>query len=94
MGSSGFGQIFSKHTQAIFYNWKPNPVQRMLDFDYLCGESICKETAPIPGSLRNLLFAVILTAVLDHVLLPCSYKPSRASAVVRITLLDRSSKSS
>ena len=94
MGSSGFGQIFSKHTQAIFYNWKPNPVQRMLDFDYLCGESICKETAPIPGSLRNLLFAVILTAVLDHVLLPFSYKPSRASAVVRMTLLDRSSKSS
>jgi hypothetical protein len=36
MGS--FGQIFSKETQAIFYNWKPNPVQRMLDFDFLCGE--------------------------------------------------------
>ena len=32
-----FGQIFSKETQAIFYNWKPNPVQRMLDFDFLCG---------------------------------------------------------
>lgn len=38
MGSSGFGQIFSKHTQAIFYNWKQNPVQRMLDFDFLCGK--------------------------------------------------------
>ena len=38
MGSSGIGQIFSKHTQAIFYNWKQNPVQRMLDFDYLCGK--------------------------------------------------------
>ena len=35
---SGFGQIFSKDTQAIFYNWKQNPVQRMLDFDFLCGE--------------------------------------------------------
>ncbi|KAK9815928.1 hypothetical protein WJX72_012098 [[Myrmecia] bisecta] len=34
---AGFGQIFSKETQAIFYNWKPNPVQRMLDFDFLCG---------------------------------------------------------
>jgi hypothetical protein len=32
-----FGQIFSRETQAIFYNWKPNPVQRMLDFDFLCG---------------------------------------------------------
>ena len=37
-GMSAFGQIFSKDTQAIFYNWKPSPVQRMLDFDFLCGE--------------------------------------------------------
>jgi hypothetical protein len=37
MGS--FGQIFSKDTQAIFYNWKANPVQRMLDFDFLCGDA-------------------------------------------------------
>ena len=89
MGSSGFGQIFSKHTQAIFYNWKPNPVQRMLDFDYLCGESICKETAPIPGSLSNLHFAVILPAVFDHVLLPCSERSSRTSAAIKAILLDR-----
>ena len=33
-----FGQIFSRDTQAIFYNWKANPVQRMLDFDFLCGK--------------------------------------------------------
>ena len=32
-----FGQIFSQDTQAIFFNWKANPVQRMLDFDFLCG---------------------------------------------------------
>ena len=32
-----FGQIFSPDTQAIFFNWKANPVQRMLDFDFLCG---------------------------------------------------------
>ncbi|GAB4814346.1 hypothetical protein N2152v2_001392 [Parachlorella kessleri] len=31
------GQIFTNQTQAIFYNWKQLPVQRMLDFDYLCG---------------------------------------------------------
>ena len=37
LGTMAFGQIFSKDTQAIFYNWKPNPVQRMLDFDFLCG---------------------------------------------------------
>lgn len=35
---SAFGQIFGRDTQAIFYNWKPSPVQRMLDFDFLCGE--------------------------------------------------------
>ena len=36
---SSFGQIFGRDTQAIFYNWKPSPVQRMLDFDFLCGRS-------------------------------------------------------
>lgn len=33
------GQLFSKDTQAIFYNWKEKPVQRMLDFDFLCGRT-------------------------------------------------------
>jgi hypothetical protein len=34
------GQLFSKESQAIFYNWKANPVQRMLDFDFLCGAQL------------------------------------------------------
>lgn len=38
-GSSGRGQLFSKDTQAIFFNWKQLPVQRMLDFDFLCGRA-------------------------------------------------------
>lgn len=29
-------EIFSKHTEAIMYNFKGNPVQRMLDFDHVC----------------------------------------------------------
>ncbi|MFH1260759.1 MAG: citrate/2-methylcitrate synthase [Candidatus Micrarchaeota archaeon] len=29
-------KLFSPETQAIIYNFKANPVQRMLDFDYLC----------------------------------------------------------
>ncbi|KAG7674941.1 hypothetical protein Ndes2526B_g07783 [Nannochloris sp. 'desiccata'] len=33
------GQIFSKDSTAIFYNWKQLPVQRMLDFDFLCGRT-------------------------------------------------------
>jgi ATP citrate (pro-S)-lyase len=28
--------LFSRTTQAIFYNYKPAPVQNMLDFDYVC----------------------------------------------------------
>jgi succinyl-CoA synthetase alpha subunit len=28
--------LFTKNTQALIYNFKPNAVQRMLDFDYLC----------------------------------------------------------
>lgn len=31
------GNIFSKTTQALFYNYKQLPIQRMLDFDFLCG---------------------------------------------------------
>lgn len=33
------GNLFSKTTQCLFYNYKPKPAQRMLDFDFLCGES-------------------------------------------------------
>jgi len=31
------GQLFNKNTQSIFFNFKQKPVQRMLDFDFLCG---------------------------------------------------------
>jgi len=34
-----FGQLFSADTQAVFFNWKEKPVQRMLDFDFLCGRN-------------------------------------------------------
>ncbi|KAF2592723.1 hypothetical protein F2Q70_00044875 [Brassica cretica] len=37
------GQLFSRTTQALFYNYKQLPVQRMLDFDFLCGRSISNE---------------------------------------------------
>ncbi len=30
-------RLFSKDTQALIYNFKPNPVQRMLDFDHISG---------------------------------------------------------
>lgn len=45
------GQLFSKETQAIFYNWKEKPVQRMLDFDYVCGRELPSIAAIVqPGS--------------------------------------------
>ena len=31
------GQIFSRETQAIFYNFKPQPIQRMMDYDFVSG---------------------------------------------------------
>lgn len=34
------GQLFSKTTQALFYNYKQLPIQRMLDFDFLCGKHV------------------------------------------------------
>jgi ATP citrate (pro-S)-lyase len=34
------GRLFSRTTQAIVYNWKPDPVQTMLDFDFLCKRSV------------------------------------------------------
>ncbi|KAG9457837.1 hypothetical protein H6P81_002345 [Aristolochia fimbriata] len=34
------GQLFSRNTQALFYNYKQLPIQRMLDFDFLCGREI------------------------------------------------------
>ena len=32
-------QLFDANTQALFYNLKATPIQRMLDFDYLCRRS-------------------------------------------------------
>ncbi|KAM0948457.1 putative ATP citrate synthase [Dioscorea sansibarensis] len=42
------GQLFSKNTQALFYNYKQLPVQRMLDFDFLCG----RETPSVAGIIN------------------------------------------
>ncbi|KMZ62606.1 Citrate (Si)-synthase, Succinate--CoA ligase (ADP-forming) [Zostera marina] len=45
------GQIFSRNTQALFYNYKQLPIQRMLDFDFLCGREIPSVAGIInPGS--------------------------------------------
>ena len=65
------GQIFSADTQAVFYNWKQKPIQRMLDFDYLCGAqsscasiknmnaviSFCLPLRALAASARSLLYS-------------------------------------
>jgi ATP citrate (pro-S)-lyase len=48
------GHLFSRDTQAIFYNYKPSPVQRMLDFDYLCKRATPSVAALVtPGTTRG-----------------------------------------
>ena len=47
-------RLFGRDTQAIMYNWKPLPVQRMLDFDYLCQRETPSIAALIsPGAQRG-----------------------------------------
>jgi len=81
------GQIFSADTQAVFYNWKQKPIQRMLDFDYLCGArsfyasiknikaviSFCLPLRALTASASSLLYTQtpILAAQ------SCSRKPIR-----------------
>lgn len=47
-GAMATGQLFSRSTQALFYNYKQSPVQRMLDFDFLCG----RETPSVAGVIN------------------------------------------
>ncbi|XP_062076243.1 ATP-citrate synthase beta chain protein 2-like [Humulus lupulus] len=42
------GQLFSRTTQARFYNYKQLPIQWMLDFDFLCG----RETPSFVGIIN------------------------------------------
>nr|GEW72533.1 ATP-citrate synthase beta chain protein 2 [Tanacetum cinerariifolium] len=42
------GQLFSRTTQALFYNYKQLPIQQMLDFDLLCR----RETPSVAGIIN------------------------------------------
>lgn len=46
--------MFSKNTQAIIYNFKPNAVQRMLDFDYLCQRKTPSVAALVTAGSKGL----------------------------------------
>ncbi|KAH0673321.1 hypothetical protein KY284_024408 [Solanum tuberosum] len=63
------GQLFSKTTQALFYNYKQLPVQRMLDFDFLCRRETPSVAAIInPGSegFKKLFFGQEEIAIPVH----------------------------
>lgn len=53
--------LFSRSTTAIFYNYKRQPIQRMLDFDFICGRAtpsvaaIVSAGAP-PGGFQKAFF--------------------------------------
>lgn len=47
------GQLFNKETQAIFFNYKEKPVQRMLDFDFVCGRLSLARALEMFGRTRN-----------------------------------------
>lgn len=75
------GQLFSRTTQALFYNYKQSPVQRMLDFDFLCGRETPSVAGVInPGSdgFQKLFFGQEEIAVPVHgsILSACKMHPT------------------
>lgn len=71
------GQLFSRTTQALFYNYKQSPVQRMLDFDFLCGRETPSVAGVInPGSdgFQKLFFGQEEIAVPVHGSIPSACK--------------------
>ncbi|KAJ7571174.1 hypothetical protein O6H91_01G152900 [Diphasiastrum complanatum] len=63
------GQLFSRTTQALFYNFKQSPIQRMLDFDFLCGRELPSVAGIVnPGSegFQKLFFGQEEIAVPVH----------------------------
>ncbi|DBA97917.1 hypothetical protein WJX82_006716 [Trebouxia sp. C0006] len=79
------GQIFSADTQAVFYNWKQKPIQRMLDFDYLCGRSTpsvaCIVQPGSSGGFQKLFFGSEEIAIPVYGSTPAAIKSHRAADV-------------
>lgn len=79
------GQILSADTQAVFYNWKQKPIQRMLDFDYLCGRSTpsvaCIVQPGSSGGFQKLFFGSEEIAIPVYGSTPAAIKAHRAADV-------------
>ncbi|KAL0368168.1 UNVERIFIED_CONTAM: ATP-citrate synthase beta chain protein 2 [Sesamum calycinum] len=72
------GQLFSKTTQALFYNYKQLPIQRMLDFDFLCG----RETPSVAGIINPASCAAHPTA--DVFINFASFRSAAASSMAAL----------
>lgn len=62
------GALFSRDTTAIFYNYKRNPIQRMLDFDFICARehpSVAAIVSPgaAPGGFQKVFFGKAEVAI-------------------------------
>lgn len=72
--------LFTKNTQAFFYNIKANPTQRMLDFDYICGRktpSIAAGIVPGRSGFQKAFFGPeeILIPIYDSLEEACEKHP-------------------
>ena len=78
------GQLFSRTTQGFFYNYKQLPIQRMLDFDFLCGMWNYLYTL-IPNSPENLLmvFFYVCKVSTSHFLLNQLRRETHSVARIR-----------
>ncbi|EFJ15935.1 hypothetical protein SELMODRAFT_271604 [Selaginella moellendorffii] len=75
------GQLFSRSTQALFYNFKQSPIQRMLDFDFLCARELPSVAGIVnPGSdgFQKLFFGQeeIAVPVYGSVVAGCKAHPT------------------
>ncbi len=73
------GQLFSEKTTAVVYGLQPAPVQRMLDFDFLCGRTPSVSAIINPGSkgVHKAFFGSkeILIPVYPSIFEACSHHP-------------------
>ncbi|MED6130368.1 ATP-citrate synthase beta chain protein 1 [Stylosanthes scabra] len=63
------GQLFSRNTKALFYNYKQLPIQRMLDFDFVCGRetpSVAGIISPGSEGFQKLFFGQVEIAIPVH----------------------------
>mmetsp|Transcript_19907 Transcript_19907/g.55933 ORF Transcript_19907/g.55933 Transcript_19907/m.55933 type:complete len:616 (-) Transcript_19907:19-1866(-) len=81
MADSNPARLFSASTQAVVYNYKTPPIQRMLDFDYLCKRETPSVAALItPGTTQGLQKAFfgtqeVLIPVFDDIVVATSSHP-------------------